>query len=168
MEVDAHVILPGEVLKLPFSSTYKLGPGLRSIPSASDQTPEIRAIKAGHLFQTQTGANIATDQKRYSAAMGDSVIGQVTARHAEGYRLDLGASLPASLGALAFFNVNRKNKPNLTVGSLVYGRVSLANKHMESEVECLDGQGKAGGFGELKGGYLLSNISLRLCRRCAI
>lgn len=47
----------------------------------------------------------------------------------------------------------------------MYARVSLANRDMEPEVECLDpATGKSEGFGELKGGLVL-DCSLQLCRK---
>jgi exosome complex component RRP40 len=47
----------------------------------------------------------------------------------------------------------------------VYARLSLANRDMEPEIECFDAAtGKAEGFGELKGGLLLT-VSLELCRQ---
>lgn len=46
----------------------------------------------------------------------------------------------------------------------MYARVSLAHKDMEPELECFDAQThKADGFGELKGGYLVT-CSLGLAR----
>lgn len=51
------------------------------------------------------------------------------------------------------------------IGTLVYCRVSLANRDMEPEVECFDpATGKSEGFGELKGG-LVVDCSLQLCRQ---
>jgi exosome complex component RRP40 len=51
------------------------------------------------------------------------------------------------------------------VGTLVYARVSLANRDMEPEIECFDpSTGKSDGFGELKGGLMMT-CSLQLCRQ---
>lgn len=64
--------------------------------------------------------------------------------------MDLGSSLPGQLDALAFFNVNRKNKPVLNVGDLVYCRVSSYQVAcMEPEVSCITADNKAGGLGPL-------------------
>ena len=55
-------------------------------------------------------------------------------------------------------------KPLRQVGTVVYARVSLSHKDMEPELECFDvNTGKAEGFGELKGGFIVQ-CSLRLCR----
>ncbi|CAG8641630.1 13919_t:CDS:1, partial [Funneliformis caledonium] len=51
------------------------------------------------------------------------------------------------------------------IGSLVYARVSSANKDMEPELECINpSTNKADGFGELEGGYVIK-CSLRYCRK---
>lgn len=53
----------------------------------------------------------------------------------------------------------------LQVGMLVYARVSLANRDMETEIECFDAaSGKAEGFGELKGGMMITT-SLEFARQ---
>lgn len=50
----------------------------------------------------------------------------------------------------------------------MYARVSLANKHMDPELECVHpGTGQGEGLGELKGGMVFE-ISLGLARRLLI
>lgn len=60
----------------------------------------------------------------------------------------------------------------MEIGSLVYARVILAEKHTEPEVTCVDPEtGKAEGFGPLrlnereKGFTMLFEMSLGLSRR---
>lgn len=51
------------------------------------------------------------------------------------------------------------------VGSLVYARVSLANRDMEPELECFDATTrKSEGYGELKEGMTIS-CSLQMSRK---
>lgn len=53
----------------------------------------------------------------------------------------------------------------LAPGALVYARVSLANKHMDAEIECVSAAtGKSEGLGPLNGGMLFA-ISLAMARR---
>lgn len=48
---------------------------------------------------------------------------------------------------------------------LVYARVSLANRDMETEIECFDpATGKSEGFGEVKGGLMMTT-SLEFARQ---
>lgn len=118
---------------------------------------------------------------KYVPAQQEAVIGIVTGKAGEGWRVDIGAAHNASLDGLAFEGATKRNKPNLKVreqiivfsrktqtalqvNSLVYARVSLSHKDMEPELECFDAQThKAAGFGELKGGFLV-RCSLGLCR----
>lgn len=75
------------------------------------------------------------------------------------------SSVQATLPHLAFPNATKKTRPVLHAGATVYARVSLANKHMDPELECYDAEtGKGAGFGELRGGMVFS-ISLGLARR---
>lgn len=43
------------------------------------------------------------------------VLGIIIARHADGYRVDLGSSQMAQLDALAFEGATKRSKPNLKV-----------------------------------------------------
>jgi exosome complex component RRP40 len=71
----------------------------------------------------------------------------------------------ATLGHLAFEMATKKTRPILNAGALVYARVSLANKHMDAELECVSATtGKAEGLGPLAGGMVF-NISLGMARR---
>lgn len=59
----------------------------------------------------------------------------------------------------------KKTRPQLAAGQLVYARVSLANKHMDAELECVNSAtGKAEGMGPLTGGMLFT-VSLGFARR---
>lgn len=103
--------------------------------------------------------------KRYIAAPKELVLGTVTARHADGYRVDIGTAQSASLDGLAFEGATKRSKPNLKIGTLVYARVSVASRDMEPELECVDATtGKAEGFGELKGGLMI-HTSLEFARQ---
>ncbi|KAJ3216313.1 exosome non-catalytic core subunit rrp40 [Dinochytrium kinnereticum] len=155
-------ILPGDAVPVTTSdgASIKLGPGLRQ------EIDGVAAIKAGVLRRSEGGERVwlESSQKRYVPQLGESVIGVVTGKQAESYRVDIGGAHAASLGVLAFENATKRNKPNLEVNTLVYARVSLSNKDMEPEIECFNpSNGKADGFGELKGGFMFKG-SLSLCR----
>ena len=71
----------------------------------------------------------------------------------------------ATLPQLSFPSATKKTRSLLASGSVVYARVSLANKHMDPELECVNpSTGKADGLGELKGGMVF-DISLGMARR---
>ena len=78
-------------------------------------------------------------------------------KYAEHYRVAIGAATTATLSLLAFEGATRRNSPNLTTGRLVYARVTFASPDAEPEIECVHAKsGKAAGYGELVGGYVVS------------
>ncbi|KAJ3508910.1 hypothetical protein NLJ89_g5502 [Agrocybe chaxingu] len=161
------IVLPGKHVPAQHVN-LKLGPGLQQLstagPSRIDST--VIATRAGELHHSVNRSKwwIEGNSRRYIPAPQEAVIGVVTQRIGEGYRIDIGSAHPASLDGLAFEGATKRNKPNLKVGSVVYARVSLAHKDMEPELECFDAQTrKAEGFGELKGGFVV-RCSLKMCR----
>ncbi|RUS24410.1 hypothetical protein BC938DRAFT_473622 [Jimgerdemannia flammicorona] len=162
-QIMQNVVLPGDPIPSHTGddTTIKLGPGL-----TQDQDV-ITSMKAGVLNHLE-GSNrwwVESNQQRYIPATGESVIGIVCGRLTEGFKVDIGAAQQALLPYLAFEGVTKKSRPNFLVGALVYARLSLANKDMEPELECVNpATGKADGFGELKGGFVFK-CSLGLSRR---
>ena len=125
----------------------KLGPGL--VQAGSQIITPVRVGKLnglrGRRFWLQSRFNY------YYPVLNDFVLGTVTHRTTEYYRVDIGWHLPATLNALAFEGATRKNRPALQVGSIVYARVSLADPNIEPEVSCTTLEGRADeGFGEIK------------------
>ncbi|WVR06251.1 hypothetical protein IAU60_003281 [Kwoniella sp. DSM 27419] len=173
--MSSTLVLPGDAIPLPSSSkSVILGPGIAASSSrvptgGSDASPVCVSTRLGLLGSAKGKEKseqywVEGSSKRYIPAQKDMVLGTIIARHAEGFRVDLGSAQMASLEALAFEGATKRSKPNLKVGTLVYARVSLANRDMEPEIECFDpNTGKAEGFGELKGGLMIS-CSLQLCR----
>ncbi|KAF7726436.1 exosome non-catalytic core subunit rrp40 [Apophysomyces ossiformis] len=169
MEIDQaelRVVLPGDVIPVN-NDPLILGPGLRQ------DGENVVATKAGLLRHMEAGNRwwIESNQRRvehyfkYIAAPGESVLGTVTARLGEYYRVEIGTAHTAVLPALAFEGATKRNRPNLALRSLVYCRVAMANRDMEAELECVNPTtGKADGFGELQGGYVIK-CSLGLCRK---
>ncbi|GBB91882.1 hypothetical protein RclHR1_01930024 [Rhizophagus clarus] len=166
MEIDHEgteldVVLPGDPINIARKDDLKLGPGLTLTQDS------VICIKAGLLkhFNKKNKWYVESNQKRYIPAEGDPVIGIVTYKGGEYYRLDIGSAHQAILPILAFPNVNKKSRPILNIGSLVYARITLANKDMEPEVACCNPKtNKDEGFGELKNGFVIK-CSLRYCRR---
>ncbi|GAA6044769.1 hypothetical protein JCM8097_002881 [Rhodosporidiobolus ruineniae] len=175
-----QVLLPGDPLPSSSSSSsskvLQLGPGLSSVTSlkgkqrATDQEAEgVRATRAGLLGHVEQGERgkwwIEGSVKRYTPNPPEPVLGIITARHAEGYRVDIGSSQGASLDALAFEGATKRNKPNLKVGTLIYAHLLSTPPFSEPEISCVDPTTqKASGFGELKGGMLVRGVELGRCR----
>lgn len=148
-------------------TVLKIGPGL-----VQTEGSDILAARAGLLHYSQDKKAdhfwIESNSKRYIPSAGELVLGIITHRLAETYRVDIASSHPALLGHLAFEGATKRNKPNLKVGTVVYARVSLANKDMDPELECVHPEtSKADGLGDLsnEGSLLPYRISLGLARR---
>ncbi|XP_017293551.1 exosome complex component RRP40 [Kryptolebias marmoratus] len=108
---------------------------------------------------------IESQQRRYIPAKGETVIGIVTAKSGDVFKVDVGSSEQASLSYLAFEGATKRNRPNVQVGDLVFAQFIIANKDMEPELVCIDGSGRANGMGVFGAGGLLFKVSLGLVRR---
>jgi len=59
---------------------------------------------------------------QYVPAAQESVIGVISQRQGEGYRVDIGSAHMASLDGLAFEGATKRNKPNLRVSFILCDR----------------------------------------------
>lgn len=103
---------------------------------------------------------------QYLPRAGELVIGTVSKSAADVYYVHLSDyTAPATLPQLSFEGATKKTRPVLAPGALVYARVTVANKHMDAELECVSSStGKSEGLGPLTGGMLFP-VSLGLARR---
>ncbi|KAG0650423.1 Ribosomal RNA-processing 40 [Hyphodiscus hymeniophilus] len=161
-------VLPGESLDAEYLPSHptlplKLGPGLRHIPP-NTITPTV----AGQLCsdKRKNAVWVEFNGGRYIPTVGDLVIATINRPSPEFYYASLSDYAPqATLPNLSFEGASRKTRPQLQPGALVYARVSLANKHMDPELECVSSStGKSDGLGPLNGGMLFT-ISLGMARR---
>ncbi|KIH87426.1 exosome complex component RRP40 [Sporothrix brasiliensis 5110] len=183
MAAPAHIVLPGDDVDptellppRPAAGTDKkaksppplrLGPGLRLLLPSGQVVPtvsgELVADRRKNLLWVES------DGGRYSPTTGDLVIGQVLHTTADNAIVALAPHdappLRAVLPVLSFAGATRKNRPDLHAGTLVYARVSLAAKHLDTELECVDPTtGKSEGLGPLVGGMVFP-VSLLMARR---
>ncbi|RYP07949.1 hypothetical protein DL765_008970 [Monosporascus sp. GIB2] len=95
--------------------------------------------------------NRIRENPQYIPSQGDLVIGTVQKTSGDYLYVSLGEHTSnALLPSLAFESASKKTRPNLAPGQLVYARVSLANRHMDPELECVSpATGKADGLGPL-------------------
>ncbi|KAI9842969.1 MAG: exosome non-catalytic core subunit rrp40 [Sclerophora amabilis] len=160
-------VLPGDTIPSsllpPSSAPIRLGPGLRHIP------PEhITPTAAGELCVDvkKNAVWIDSNGGRYVPMQGDMVLAVVHHSSPDFYHCAITPHTAfAQLPQLAFEGATKKTRPQLVPGSLIYARISLANMHMDPELECVNpSTGKADGLGELKGGMVF-HISLSMARR---
>ena len=103
------ILLPGD--EIDGQGIQTIGPGL-----VFDDC--IRSVKAGLVINENGKAYLDNRQKRYFPSQGDCVIGIVTARIKDGYRVDIGCWTNVNLDALSFENATKRNRPNLEVFSI--------------------------------------------------
>ncbi|XP_026187119.1 exosome complex component RRP40 [Mastacembelus armatus] len=170
-EKVGQVLLPGDEFLFEAENTISLtghvkaekvvcGPGLRR---SGDR---VLVCKSGVLRHKQPNMFwVDSQQRRYVPTKGESVIGIVTVKSGDVFKVDFGGSEQASLSYLAFEGATKRNRPNVQVGDLVFAQFLIANKDMEPELVCIDSSGRANGMGVLGGGGLLFRVSLGLVRR---
>ncbi|XP_075416298.1 exosome complex component RRP40 isoform X2 [Tenrec ecaudatus] len=134
--VLGQLVLPGEELLLPEHEDAE-GPGgagerpLRLSPAPRSRVrvvcgPGLRrcgerllVTKCGRLRHKEPGGGgggvywVDSQQKRYVPVKGDHVIGIVTAKSGDTFKVDVGGSEPASLSYLAFEGATKRNRPNV-------------------------------------------------------
>ena len=96
----------------------------------------------------------------YSPKEDDIVIGIITQKSFEMYKVNILASKEASLNSIDFQGATKKTKPNLNVGDVVFAKVEKENKYSNVTLTCKSttnskvwSSGEST-YGELKGGKL--------------
>lgn len=193
MGIEA-LVLPGDHLDpttLPShpKQPLKLGPGLRHIPPntivptvagqlCTDKRKnavwiEYNAGRVSLIFMsTKFRATVIYVRAvlicstQYIPTVGDLVIATIHHSSVDVYYASISDYTPnATLPQLSFEGASKKTRPQLSSGALVYARITLANKHMDPELECVSAStGKSDGLGPLLGGMLFT-VSLAMARR---
>lgn len=150
------LVLPGDEIFVKLADSAKttriiLGPGLRK---SGDR---VFACKPG-ILKRKSGNLIWVDsiQKRYIPCKGETVIGAVTQRAGDIFRVDVGSSELSALPYLSFEGATKKNRPDVNVGDLVFAKFLVANKDFESELICIDSTGKKQKLGVLRDGFVFN------------
>ncbi|XP_022106964.1 exosome complex component RRP40-like [Acanthaster planci] len=156
-------VLPGDCLNDVIISTegkrFRLGPGLRQ------EGETVVACKCGILRKKEPNILwIDSYQKRYVPVRGETVLGIVVGKTGDVFKVDIGGSVPASLSYLAFEGATKRNRPNVVIGDVVFGRLLVANRDMEPDLVCMDSGGRSAGLGVVSGGFMFQ-CSLGLVRK---
>lgn len=138
-----QTVMPGNILaNLP--DTIKLGPGL----SRNFANDKVICAESGILRVQNNYAYVQTAKKRYIPVKGDLVLGVVTHKHPEYYRVDINAPELATLSAMAFESATKRNRVTVNIGDLIYAKVSVALDDLEPELVCVNLRtGKSDGMG---------------------
>ncbi len=110
-----RVVLPGDKLDQEVTAhdseqKVLLGPGLRRQGAA-----QVIVTKAGVLRKKAVEENsvvlwVDCHSRRYVAARGENVVGVVTSKAGDFFRVDIGVAETASLSYLAFESATKKNR----------------------------------------------------------
>ena len=156
--------MPGEDISMDSKAGLVVGPGLRR-----EEGERILVTRPGLLRTKNVNEKevcwVDCHSKRYVATRGENVIGVVLAKVGDIFRVDIGTAEPASLSYLAFEGATKRNRPNVSVGDIVYAKLLVASSYTESELVCVDSYGKKAGMGVLTGGGFMFSVSLNLVRK---
>lgn len=143
--MEAQILLPGAVIEV--ANHLKIGPGLeRDVNSG-----RITVTESGILKSENGSVWMAAARKRYIPTKGDMVLGIVTHKHPEYYRVDINAPELATLSAMAFESATKRNRVTVNKGDLVFAKVSVALPDLEPEIVCCNQRtGKSDGMGVLQ------------------
>lgn len=165
MEVSVgDVVVPGDVVKEITTTSEKeriiLGPGLRRDGDL------VFTTKAGVLRKRKPAVfYVDSYQKRYVPSRGENVVGIVTLKTGDIFRVDIGGGEQASLSYLAFEGATKRNRPDIRIGDAIFAKLLIASKDMEPELICVDSHGKKGNLGVLDSEGMLFDCSLSLVRK---
>lgn len=100
---------------------------------------------------------LMTIGKLYSPKEEDVLIGTITAKTHEQYRLDINTSHDALLNSIDFEGATKKTKPNLQVGDVLFAKVYHTNKFDNTILTCKsDDNSKTWSSGESLFGQLIN------------
>lgn len=94
-------------------------------------------LSQGVLFDS-SNKQLYNTVRRYTAAPGDVIIGVITHKTPDFYRVDIRGSAPAILATTAFNGATKRHKPEVKVGNHVLAWVSRVDPDLDVELSCED------------------------------
>eukprot|EP00603_Paraphysomonas_imperforata_P013059 CAMPEP_0114459496 /NCGR_PEP_ID=MMETSP0104-20121206/5239_1 /TAXON_ID=37642 ORGANISM="Paraphysomonas imperforata, Strain PA2" /NCGR_SAMPLE_ID=MMETSP0104 /ASSEMBLY_ACC=CAM_ASM_000202 /LENGTH=209 /DNA_ID=CAMNT_0001632137 /DNA_START=168 /DNA_END=797 /DNA_ORIENTATION=- len=100
----------------------------------------------------------------YVPKIGDQVVGIIEDKGGDFYKVNILSGSTALLNRLAFEGASKRNKPEYKVGDVVYCKVKLAHKHLDTELTCISSSGVKKGWssGEAIYGELMEGLTVRV------
>jgi exosome complex RNA-binding protein Rrp4 len=74
------------------------------------------------------------------------VVGIIDDKGGDYYRVNIFSGSISLLSRLGFEGASKRNKPELKVGDVVYCKVTLAHKHLDTELTCISSSGVKKGW----------------------
>jgi len=167
-----YIIYPGE--KFPFNKDLISQGNFYLQSESSNETTKSNkhSLISKSLFKilsssTEQSISVKPSNNFYSPEIEDVVIGTITSKTSEYYRVDIGTYANAYLNSTDFEGATKKNKPNLKIGDVVFSKIEKTNKFDVPTLTCLSydhnknwSSGEAL-FGKLDGGHMFK-FSLKL------
>ena len=69
------------------------------------------------------------------------MVGIIEDKGGDSYRVNIFSGASAILNKLSFEGATKRNRPDLHIGDVVYCMVSLAHRHLETELTCCTSSG---------------------------
>ena len=169
-----QVILPGELLlenpQLDFKSGHfnRINQNQSSETDPSSQTCDLLVSKVSGILIQKTKSEIQTLKfiqisEKYIPSQEDRIVGRILRKTADSYEVDIRADRKALLGILSFQGANKKSKPNLMEGDLVFARVQTVPQFLLYKLNCTSQSNiKAWNSGESLFGNLNAGIEVRI------
>ncbi len=80
----------------------------------------------------------------YNPKVGDIVIGIITQKTFEYFRVNISTNKEATLNSIDFEGATRKTRPNLSVGDVVFAQIEKENKYSNVTLTCKSATNKKG------------------------
>lgn len=169
-----QVILPGEILlenpHLEFKSGNfnRINQNQSTETDPSSQTCDLLVSKVSGILIQKTKSEIQTLKfiqiaEKYIPSLEDRIVGRILRKTADSYEVDIRADRKALLGILSFQGANKKSKPNLSEGDLVFARVQTVPQFLLYKLNCTSQSNiKAWNSGESLFGNLNAGIEVRI------
>lgn len=153
-----RIVLPGDFITDNFLVVSTQAPRLVGY-GLQKREDGIYAVNAGILHEHDNKLWLNTSMKRYIPHSGDRVLGTVTAKVGDIFRVDIGGPDLALLNYTSFEGATKRNRPNVKVGDLIYGQIILTSKHFEPELSCVDSESRARGMGVISTPGLVFSVT---------
>ena len=102
---------------------------------------------------------------QYVPVRGENVIGIVTNKLGDSFKVHIGSHEEASLSGIAFQGATKKNRPNLLIGDVIFAKLLNASVDMEPELICVNSLGESAGLGCLSSSGFLFAVPLHHIRK---
>eukprot|EP01038_Epipyxis_sp_PR26KG_P016255 gene16255-22137_t len=145
-----QVVLPGDILEVATAgkdfyevapiilrpnaanNTLRIGNGLKQ-----DKDGIVSTLPGVLTYRPPNTYYIDTQSKRYYPRVGDQVIGVIEERGGDFYIMNIFSGTNCILNRLSFEGATKRNKPELRKGDIVYARVMIASRGVDTELSCL-------------------------------